>query len=147
MARPENIHPIELRSLNQNNYVETAETLMKNLSKVPYEARYYVNPITKMTTTKLRSLLTLVNRIENLERLESGDTLSDELVQDLLHAQIRFAYEAGREASVKEFLELSQLLNLLKEVIKNPQKTKFELFARYFESLVAYHRFFGGKSE
>ena len=147
MARPENIHPIRLENLNQNNYVETAETLMKTLSKVPNEARYYVNPIHKMTTTKLRSLLTLVNRVENLERLESGENLSDELIQDLLHAQIRFAYEAGRENSVKEFLELSQLLNLLKEVIQNRTKAKFELFARYFESLVAYHRFFGGRSE
>lgn len=110
------------------------------------KTRYDNNPITVMTTTKLRSLLTLINRVENLARLEAGDKLSDELIQDLLHAQIRFAYESAREPSVREFLELSNLLNLLKEVIKDGSKEKFELLARYFESLVAYHRFFGGKS-
>lgn len=135
---------VNLDDLNQKNYVEKAEHLMGELSKPKY--KYRTNPITAMTTTKLRSLLTLINRVENLARLEAGDKLSDELIQDLLHAQIRFAYESAREPSVKEFLELSNLLNLLKEVIKNGSKEKFELLARYFESLVAYHRFFGGKS-
>lgn len=140
--RPQWLKPIDLTALNTKSYVETAETLMETLKKT----RYDNNPIADMTTTKLRSLLTLINRVENLARLEAGDKLSDELIQDLLHAQIRFAYESAREPSVREFLELSNLLNLLKEVIKNGSKEKFELLARYFESLVAYHRFFGGKS-
>lgn len=140
--RPQWLEPIDLTTLNTKSYVETAETLMETLKKT----RYDNNPIAVMTTTKLRSLLTLINRVENLARLEAGDKLSDELIQDLLHAQIRFAYESAREPSVKEFLRLSNLLNLLKQVINEGSKEKFELFARYFESLVAYHRFFGGES-
>lgn len=141
--RPQWLKPIDLTTLNTKSYVETAETLMETLKK----NRYDNNPIADMTTTKLRSLLTLINRVENLARLEAGDKLSDELIQDLLHAQIRFAYESAREPSVREFLELSNLLNLLKEVIENGSKEKFELFARFFESLVAYHRFFGGRAD
>lgn len=140
--RPQCLEPIDLETLNTKSYVEKAETLMEKLKSEPYDN----NPIMAMTTTKLRSLLTLINRVENLARLQAGDKLSDALVQDLLHAQIRFAYESAREPSVKEFLELSNLLNLLKQVIKKESKEEFELLARYFESLVAYHRFFGGKS-
>lgn len=141
--RPQWLEPIDLATLNTKSYVEKAETLMETLKSEPYDN----NPIMDMTTTKLRSLLTLINRVEDLERLQAGEKLSDALIQDLLHAQIRFAYESAREPSVREFLELSNLLNLLKEVIKNGSKEKFELLARYFESLVAYHRFFGGRAD
>ena len=59
--RPQELKPIDLTTLNTKSYVETAETLMETLKKT----RYDNNPITVMTTTKLRSLLTLINRVEN----------------------------------------------------------------------------------
>lgn len=134
---------VDLNQLNAHNYVDLADEVMKSM--LDYERAEKSK--SRLTTTKIRSLLTLINRAEDLARLESGTELSEARIQDLLHAQVRFAYESGREESVKRFLEQTQLLSFLKCVIQRGEKAKFELFARYFESLVAYHRFHGGREK
>lgn len=134
---------VDLKQLDAHNYVELADEAMKSM--LDYERAEKSK--SRLTTTKIRSLLTLINRAEDLARLESGTELSEARIQDLLHAQVRFAYESGREESVKRFLEQTQLLSFLKRVIQSGEKAKFELFARYFESLVAYHRFHGGREK
>lgn len=132
---------VDLKNLDTHNYVDTADEVMQSI--LNYETT--TKQKNKLTTTKLRSLLTLVNRAEDLARLDSGTELQEERIQDLLHAQIRFVYESGREEGVKRFLDQTQLLQFLKRVIQSRKKTDFDFFARYFESLVAYHRFHGGK--
>lgn len=134
---------VDLNQLNAHNYVDLANEVMKSM--LDYERAERSR--SRLTTTKIRSLLTLINRAEDLARLKSGTELSEARIQDLLHAQVRFAYESGREESVKRFLEQTQLLSFLKRVIQSREKAKFELFARYFESLVAYHRFHGGREK
>ena len=54
-------------------------------------------------------------------------------------------YEAGREKSVKNFIEETGIL----DVIKNAKKDKesYLLFSRYMEALVAFHRYYGGEDQ
>ena len=53
------------------------------------------------------------------------------------------AYEAGRDLTVKDFVEEAGLLEQLKDV--QSDRKKLLLFCRYMEALVAYHRYYGGR--
>jgi CRISPR-associated protein Csm2 len=52
-------------------------------------------------------------------------------------------YESGRETSVDEFLQKTGLRDMLAEI--KDSKERFLLYCKYFEALVAYHRFLGGR--
>ncbi len=135
--------------LNKDNYVNKAEEVMKSekLSKVYIkngeEKRNY-----KITTSKLRSILTLVNDIlvnetYNSKQSETNASLLDSSVAMLQGLRVRIVYDAGRQAEVETFVKESQILDLVKDI--GNSKEKFTLFAGYMEALVAYHRYLGGK--
>ena len=69
--------------------------------------------------------------------------MSDDLAGRIEYLRIRVVYEAGREQSVKDFIMQAKILDILKE-IKGSRKN-YILFNRYMESLVAFHKFYGGK--
>ena len=56
---------------------------------------------------------------------------------------MRMAYEAGREKTVKNFLDTANLLQEINRIGKS-KKALLE-FCHYMEALVAYHKFYGGK--
>ena len=62
---------VDLKNLDTHNYVDTADEVMQSI--LNYETT--TKQKNKLTTTKLRSLLTLVNRAEDLARLDSGTEL------------------------------------------------------------------------
>jgi CRISPR-associated protein Csm2 len=63
---------------------------------------------------------------------------------DIQYLKVRMAYEAGREDSVKNFLNNTHLRSLVDGVTSYEQ---FMLYCRYAEALVAYFKFFGGKDK
>lgn len=132
---------VEKQRLDSTNYHSIAEGVIKSLGR-PH--RFTPGKLSfELTTSKIRNLLTLVNQIYNDAVLIEGNLLSDSLVSRITYLNVRMIYEAGRERSVEAFLNKSNLIDMLKGV-GNDQK-KFLLFCRYFESLVAYHRFHGGQ--
>jgi len=83
----------------------------------------------------------MVNDIYN--RTLGEEILTDDLIKDIQYLKVRMVYEQGRDDAVKLFFEKSSLIPRLEGI--NGSKEKFLEFSRYFEALVAYHRFFGGK--
>jgi CRISPR-associated protein Csm2 len=130
-------------TLNNTNYHNRAEEVMRSLGRPdkydPSKLRF------ELTTSKIRNLLTLVNQIYNDAVLCEGDVLDDKYLSRITYLNVRMVYEAGREQIVRTFLEKSNLLEILKKIGKS--KSNFILFCRYFESLVAYHRFYGGQDK
>ena len=117
------------------NYVDKAEEVMLGLKQ----------DRSRLTTSKIRNLYSLVSDIYNSENLRDEPELLPESVTGLNMARIRMVYEAGREQSVKDFLEKARLLAYLKDI--GTDRNKLIDFAHYMEALVAYHRFYIGGRE
>lgn len=110
------------------NYVDEAERVIRSL----YDER------NKISTNKIRNLLSLVSEIYNRENLRTADTISEESASGLIALRIRMVYEAGRDDAVKLFLERAQLLEYIKGL--GDSRAKLMDFAHYMEALVAYSK-------
>ena len=126
--------------INAQNYVDTAEMVIKELSQRT-DRRGIVVPM--VTTSKIRNLLAMTADIYN--EVMNGDegVLNDEICSKIEYLRVRFIYESGREPKVKELVMESGILDILKDI--GSDKQKFILFNRYMEALVAFHKFYGGK--
>jgi CRISPR-associated protein Csm2 len=130
-----------MEAINDANYCDRAESVMKNLGRPDNRDPNRLS--FPLTTSKIRNLLSLVNEIYNDVIFSEGDTLEEKYSSRIAYLRVRMVYEAGREDSVKTFLDKSGLLDMLRGI--SGSRKNFLLFCRYFEALVAYHRFFGGK--
>lgn len=113
--------------LTEDNYVELADRVMKNLKG--------------LTTSKIRNLLAMTADIYN--DVVQGGEWDDGMKGRINYLRIRFAYEAGRDEIVAGFVERANLIRYAKKAGESPED--YKLFSRYMEALVAYHRFYGGK--
>lgn len=118
-----------------DDYVDQAEKIMKAL----------MQGYNRLTTTKLRNILSRVSDIYNVEINRTEEELLPESYSSLQMTRVRIAYECGREQSVQEFVKRTNLMHYIKDVKKS--RVEFIRFARYMEALVAYHRYFGGKDQ
>lgn len=131
-----------MKYLNEETYVDKAEEVIKKLKdrKDPRTGK----TIPMVTTSKLRNLLAMTTDIYNEVATSRNIEISDECKQRIDYLRIRFVYEAGRdEKGVKPLVEESGILDILKEIGKS--RDNYILFNRYMESLVAFHKFYGGK--
>ena len=69
--------------------------------------------------------------------------LTDELATEVQYLKVKIVYQAGREATVKKFVQASQLLECIDGI--GTDMKKYDEFAHYVEALVAYHKFYGGQ--
>ena len=126
----------EIRALPlPEDYVDAAEAVMRQL------AQYNK----KITTSKIRNLLSLVTDIYNEENLRNEAQLRPESKTALTMLRIRVVYEAGREQTVKDFVKEAKLLEYIKGI--GNEREKLIGFAHYMEALVAYHRYLIGGRE
>lgn len=117
------------------DYVDEAERVILGL-------RYSEGEL-KLTTSKIRRILSLITEIYNDERLSQEEEISKESFNRLQMARVRIAYEAGREIDVMNFAKKSNILSYIKGTGRD--KKEFIRFAEYMEALVAWHRYYGGK--
>lgn len=126
--------------LTKTNYVDMAENVVKRLNRDKWG-----NLI--LTTSKIRNLLSMISAIYNDAVHYTQKKLDDDMVERLKYLKMRFAYEAGREAgrekAVKNLIEEAKIFEII-DWIGN-DKEKCILFCKYMESIVAYHKFNGGK--
>lgn len=122
------------------NYVEKGETIGKKLKT------------DGITTSQIRKFLSAVNSVANKVQNEKEE-LNAALADEIQYLRIKLAYQAGRESvprnfhgEVKDF-GLHHLQNVLDEELKKvgASKSEFEKFNRLVESIVAYHKYYGGK--
>lgn len=125
------------------NYVDEAERIMYKLMNQPK----------KVTTSKIRGLLSLVTEIFNVENLRTEEALLPESVVKINLMRVRVAYEYGRDTGesvgkdkvypMKDFITQAHLLEYLKGI--STDRADLIRFAHYMEALVAFHRYYGGK--
>ena len=115
------------------DYVDEVERIMRSLMSQPK----------KVTTSKIRNLLSLVTDIYNTENIRTEEKLLPESIVKLNLMRVRVAYECGRDDTVKSFVAQTNLLEYLKGI--STDRADLIRFAHYMEALVAFHRYFGGK--
>lgn len=121
--------------LTKVNYVDQAEKVVNSLAKNK-------NGLI-LTTSKIRSILTMTARISNEAKREKGP-LSQEEQGDVQLLRMKLVYEYGRnEDGVQDFLKKAELIEKVKDI--GDSREDLLLFCKYMEALVAYHRYQGGK--
>lgn len=128
--------------ITNDNYVSEAEKVIKSLvNKIGKNGK----PVKMLTTSKIRNLLSMASDIYNDTMDISGDELNEEISSRIEYLKVRFIYEAGREPSVKNFVEASKIIDVIDNV--KGSKKQYILFNRYMEALVAYRKFLGDRDE
>ncbi|MFA6808577.1 MAG: type III-A CRISPR-associated protein Csm2 [Eubacteriales bacterium] len=121
----------------KQDFIKEAETVIHSIGS---EGRYGYK--FDITTSKLRNILTLINQIYN-EAILQEDKLPESTQDKIKYLKIRIIYEAGRDKkAMKGFVEKAKLLEKIDSI--GSSKKRYIEFSRYFEALVAYHRFLGG---
>lgn len=128
--------------ISKLNYVDKAENTMRGLKKTRKNSRNRdITPV--ITTSKIRSILSMVSEIYNDTIHSPSDELSDDMCSRVQYLKMRIAYEAGRDENVWWFVKDAEIIELINEIGKS--KENLILFCHYMEALVAYHRYLGGK--
>lgn len=117
-------------TLNDGNYARCAEKIMDRYSNEGFGG---------LTTSKIRNIYSL---IMNLYTRIDGEESFQKHRSDIQYLKVRMAYEAGRENSVKFFLDKTFLGRAVDNI---KDYDTFVLYCRYAESLVAYFKFYGGR--
>lgn len=129
--------------INDNNCVDKAENVIKNLVKGA--RKNFKGEPDIVTTSKIRNLLAMNADIYNQVLTKSSEKLDDEICGRIEYLRVRFMYECGREPKVKEFVQQAEILEILKEI--KQRKKNYLLFSRYMEALIAFHKYYGGKEQ
>ena len=131
----------------QEDYVDKAERLMKELSQY-------------ITTSKIRDLLAQVNELYNEIILLLNEKLDKRYVEAIRHLKVKMIYDAGRDrqerlskqdrnnpklrkGKITHFYNETGLLDMVSNI--GDSREKFIEYCRYFEALVAFHKFYGGE--
>lgn len=128
-----------MQELTKTNFVDLAENVIKGMVKTDK----WGNPKIALTTSKIRNLLSMTNVLYNSAKQMRNETLSEDILHDIQYLKMRFAYESGREQTVKEFVESAGILKYIDKI--GTSRENLLLFCGYMEALVAYHKFYGGK--
>ncbi len=135
-------------SINLKNFdvVAEAEKAMRSLQYLDKKG----NPKIDVTTSQIRKFLTAVNVVRNRVDLFKAKNigvskLSDELVAEVKFLKVNLLYQAGRERTVKTFMEKTRLDSIIDSI--GAESENFVKFTKYVEALVAYHKFLGGRDK
>ena len=128
-----------MQELTKTNFADQAEKVI--LSMVETDSRG--NKRIRLTTSKLRNLLSMTNVLYNHARQKKNEILDENMLRDIQYLKMRFAYESGREPEVRKFVEKAEIMKHIDGI--GQSRAKLLLFCNYIESLVAYHRFHGGE--
>ena len=96
--------------INDNNCVDKAENVIKNLVKGA--RKNFKGEPDIVTTSKIRNLLAMNADIYNQVLTKSSEKLDDEICGRIEYLRVRFMYECGREPKVKEFVQQAEILEI-----------------------------------
>ena len=125
--------------ITEANYVDMAENVIEKLSK---KKKSNGKSDEMVTTSKIRNLLSMTSDIYNDVISQSDTMITDEQMSRIEYLRIRVIYESGREKKVKDLVQESKMIEIIKSIGR--EKKEFLLFNKYMEALVAFHRYYGG---
>lgn len=128
-----------MQQLTKTNFAEQAEKVIQSMVETDKRG----NKGIRLTTSKIRNLLSMTNVLYNQARQKKNEILDEDMLKDIQYLKMRFAYESGREPEVKKFVEKAGIMGHIDAIGKS--RENLLLFCNYIESLVAYHKFHGGK--
>lgn len=129
--------PPEFQSLNHENYVDIAEKTIKVIQKLGGK--------NIVSTNQLRNILAMSNDICMELQAQHGDEIPEDIKGRINYLKVRMIYDAGRFEAVKHFVDYSHLIEHIQAI--GDSKSKYLLFCRYIESLVAYRKYIIGNDE
>lgn len=127
-----------MEKLTKLNYVDLADKTMRELVESSKRDRKSFNII---TTSKIRNILGMVTEIYNLVMHEPGKSINEDLQSKLRYLKMRFAYEAGRDNVVNDFIKRANILAYIDSI--KDSKDDVLVFCHYVESLVAFRKYYG----
>ncbi len=125
--------------LENDSYVKKADDVMKSLSQITDNR----GDKKMVTNTQIRNLLAMTSDIYNAVYISREEKLDEDIKSRLNYLKIRFVYEASRNKDVKKFVEKAEILSCLDEI--QGLRSKYLLFSRYMEALVAYRMYYDSK--
>lgn len=141
-----------MERLTQLNFASLAEeVIQKKIMKRKSGKNFQETLETPMiTTSKIRNMLELTNTLYNKLIKYREEELSDEIMSYIQYVRMKFAYEYGRDLKEKQktvvdFIKKADIMNHL-ESIGNSREQAL-IFCKYMESLVAFHKFYGGRDK
>lgn len=134
---------IELGTIDQENYVDKAHAVIKQLNTVPKDNRKNRQNNPLPSTNQIRNLLAMTDDIYNEVVNDPSKALSEDVISRIQYFRVRCYYESGRDKKVENFCKRSNIFNILEELLKTNHRTKdhYILFNRYMEALTAFHRY------
>jgi CRISPR-associated protein Csm2 len=121
--------------INSKDYVDKAEAVITGLIE---EAKH--DRVKILTTSQLRKQLAMTAELFSQAENELSEALSQDIQDKIEYLRVQFVYQAGREPTVKKFLEKAGILQILKSIKGN--RESFLTFCRYMEALVAYKKYY-----
>ena len=128
--------------------VSEAEEVIKSLRKPSKKDPNIL--LISLTTSQIRKFLTAVNLLKNkidvykINRFNE-DELSDDLAMEVKFLRVNILYQAKREKAVNEFIKKAKIEDYINNIGSSIKK--FNLFYKYVEALVAFHKYYGGKDK
>lgn len=122
--------------LDKKTYVRQAESVISSLNKDKYGK-------IAVTSTQLRNILSLINELYNAVIYDKNEKLSEEVQSRAQYIKMKIAYAAGRDKNVNNFTENSKIMPYIDMI--DDSRDRLMTVCHYMESLVAYHKFMGGK--
>lgn len=95
--------------LDKKDYVNKAEEVVNNLPSDKYN-----KPI---TSNQIRNVLSLINELYDMVRTNKNKVLSEDVQSHIQYVKMKIIYMAGRENSVKVFIEKSLLVDYLNGIV------------------------------
>lgn len=92
--------------LTNTNYVDRAEEVILKL-KESGGGRI------RLTTSQIRNILTITSTIYDNAKRKKGPLDEEELMSVQL-LRTKFVYESGRDKNVEQFIQIADLINLIK---------------------------------
>lgn len=96
----------------------------------------------KITTSQIRIILSLINELYDMIRLDTSEKLSTSVQSHIQYIKMKIIYQAGREPKVKYFEEQTNLTKYLDNI--GDSRAELLLVCHYMEALVAYHKYYIG---
>ncbi|VEJ34615.1 CRISPR type III-A/MTUBE-associated protein Csm2 [Aedoeadaptatus ivorii] len=128
----------------QGPAVRAKEIRIDNFSDMAEKVMDSYGDNIRVTSSQIRPFLAMVNHIAE-GSVKAQGPLTDIELGEIQYLKTRLVYSAGKERDTATFVEKADILAFLDRITQSKDREEIQLLGKYFESLVAFHKFKGGR--